>query len=254
MLLVKKNFWKRSRNRERDDRKRSRICILGNSHAASLKLAWDQLTRDHPDRELVFFAARGLDLRFLRVSGNALVTNKPRVAESISFTSGGADKVEVDGFDAFLTYALALRVPEIDRRLSSAVKSQVCRDTWDRSLNLRICRMIRRVSDAPIYVGHNPQPASGDELPSEQMTYAEVHGLLARELDVAGASLIAQPPETLTNGWNTRPELAKDSTRLDVGDKSSNVPHPEDDVSHMNMNFGRVYLEHLFREVPVSEP
>ena len=252
MLLVKKNFWMRSRNREETDRTRSRICIFGNSHAASLKLAWDQLTKDHPDRELVFFAARGLDLRFLRVSGNALVTNKPRVAESISFTSGGADRVEVDGFDAFVTYALALMVPDMDRRLSSAVKTQACRDVLGRSLNLRICHMIRKVSDAPIYVGHNPQRASSDELPSEQMTYAEVHALLAKELDVAGAQLIAQPPETLVNGWNTKPQLARDSTRLDIGDKHSNEPHPEDDVSHMNMDFGRAYLEHLFREVAVS--
>ena len=249
MLHVKKNFWMRSRNRDDNDRKRSRICILGNSHVASLKLAWDQLAKDHPDRELVFFAARGLDLRYLRVSGKALVTNKRRVAESISFTSGGTAKIEVDRFDAFVTYALALKVPDMDRRLSSAVKLQACRDALGRSLNLRICRMIRRVSDAPIYVGHNPQTASRDALLSEQMTYAEVCDLLDRELDVAGAKLIVQPPETLVNGWNTRPELARDSTRLDIGDRRSNEPHPEHDVSHMNGNFGRAYLEHLFREV-----
>jgi hypothetical protein len=140
----------------------------------------------------------------------------------------------------------------MDRRLSSAVKTQACRDVLGHSLNLRICQMIRKVSDAPIYVGHNPQRASSDELPSEQMTYAEVHALLAKELDVAGAQLIAQPPETLVNGWNTKPELARDSTRLDIGDKRSNEPHPEDDVSHMNMDFGRAYLVHLFQEVAVS--
>ena len=252
MLLVKKNSLMRSQIRDEAGRKRSRICILGNSHAACLKLAWDHLTKDHPDRELVFFAARGLDLRFLRVSGNALVTNKPRVAESISFTSGGADKVEVDCFDAFLTYALALRVPDLDSRLSSAVKSQACKDALGRSLNLRICRMIRQVSDAPIYIGHNPQPASRDELPSDQMKYAEVYGLLAKEVDVAKANLVFQPPETLVNSWNTRPELAKGSTRLDIGDDRSNEPHPDNDVTHLNMDFGLIYLEHLFKEVALT--
>jgi hypothetical protein len=242
----------RSQDREDTGRMRSRICILGNSHAACLKLAWDHLTIDHPNRELVFFAARGIDLRYLRVSGNALVTRKHRVAESISFTSGGADKVEVDRFDAFLMYALALRVPDMDYRLSSAVKSQACGDALSRSLNLRICRTIRQVSDAPIYIGHNPQPASRDEFPSEQMNYEEVYGVLAKEIDIVGANLVAQPPETLVNGWNTRPELAKGSTRLDIGDNRSNEPHPEDDVSHMNMEFGRIYLEHLFHKVALS--
>jgi hypothetical protein len=242
----------RSRNREDTNRTRSRICILGNSHAACLKLAWDHLTTAYPNFELVFFAARGLDLRFLRVSGNALVAKKRRVTESISFTSGGAGKVKVDRFDAFLTYALALRVPDLDSRLSSAVKTQTCEDALSRSLNLRICRMIRQVSDAPIYIGHNPQPASGDELPSEQMKYAEVFDLLAKELDIAGTNLVAQPPETLVNGWNTRPELAKGSTRLDIGDNRSNEPHPESDVTHLNIDFGRVYLEHLFHKVAQS--
>jgi hypothetical protein len=112
--------------------------------------------------------------------------------------------------------------------------------------------MIRQVSDAPIYIGHNPQSASGNEISSEQMSYAEVHAFLSRELDIAGTHLIAQPAETLINGWNTRPEFAKGSTRLDIGDNFSNVPHPEEDVSHMNMDFGRIYLERLFQVVALS--
>jgi hypothetical protein len=238
-----------SPNREESGQNLSRICVLGNSHVASLKLAWDELRTDHPDRELVFFAARGLDLRHLRVAGNALVTNRPRVARSIAFTSGGANKVEVDRYDAFLIYALALKVPDLDRRLSSAVKSQACRDSLGRSLNLRLCRMVRQVSDAPIYVGHNPQPASELALHAQQMNYIDVHAVSAGELDVVGARLVAQPDETLINGWNTKPELAKGSTRLDIGDDHSNEPHPEQDVAHMNMEFGRAYLEHLLREV-----
>ena len=149
----------------------------------------------------------------------------------------------------FLTYALALRVPELDERLSSAVKSQACRDSLSRSLNLRMCRMIRRVSDAPIYVGHNPQPASALDMQPGQMNYVDVHAVSSGELDVVDAHLLAQPAETLINGWNTRPELARGSTRLDIGDDHSNELHPEEDVSHMNMEFGRVYLEHLLREV-----
>jgi hypothetical protein len=112
--------------------------------------------------------------------------------------------------------------------------------------------MIRRVSEAPIYVGHNPQPASGDEVTSEQMNYAAVHDLLAKELDVEGTNLIAQPPETLVNGWNTKFEFAKGSTRLDIGDNRSNEPHPDQDVSHMNMDFGRIYLERLIQVVDLS--
>ena len=112
--------------------------------------------------------------------------------------------------------------------------------------------MTRQVSDAPIYICHNPRPTGGEEIPSEQVDYPAIHAFLSRELDVAGTHLIAQPAETLINGWNTKPELAKGSTRLDIGDNFSNEPHPVEDVSHINMGFGGVYLEHLFPEVASS--
>lgn len=222
-----------------------RLCVLGNSHAAALKQAWDALSDSYPGIRLTFFASRGSTLSELKLSGDRLVPASQLLASRLTFTSGGSGYVHLARFDAFLVYGLMVNIPRPDQRLSRAVKRQVLTDVFDKSLGAHICRLIRKRSNAPIYVGHRPQHAAATGPESRDLVqYHEVYALMRDVLQSQGLELLPQPPETLVNGWDTKLELSRGSTALDVGDARLNTLHPDADVSHMNADFGRIYLEH----------
>ncbi len=222
-----------------------RIAVLGNSHVACLKQGWDRIAARHPDLHLSFFASRQEGLKGLRLEGGALVPGDAALARDIAITSGGLERVVLADFDLFLVHALGLAAPAMDLRLSSAVQRQICRDALARSLNMSLCRLIRGASSAPIVIGLNPQraPDESSPVPRHRLPYGEVCAVLARHVELDNVRLVEQPAHTLANGWNTRDELSRGSTRLDVGDRISNAEHPVNETSHMNAEFGRIYME-----------
>jgi hypothetical protein len=231
-----------------------RICVLGNSHVASLKMGWDDIAAQYPSIQMVFFASGRNGLRALRLVGASLVSRDAKVSRDITFTSGGKDRVELDSYDSFLLYALGLRLPRLDSRLTAAVKAQSCSDILASSLSIRILRLVRSGTETPIYLGHRPQEASSCEKSEAPhgMSYAEVHSAMAELVGAHGALLLTQPETTLSNGWNTRVELSAGSIRLDTGDRVSSVLHRAEEREHMNREFGRIYLRAFFELLAVD--
>lgn len=223
-----------------------RICILGNSHAACLKEGWDRMANKYPHLQLTFFAARRDLLKGLHRTGNVLLPDTPGLARNLAFTSNGEEQVDLENYDIFLLQGLGLHLPGLDSRLSQAVLRQTHRDILHRSLSLALCKLIREASEAPIYLGHNPQKA-GQMANPQRLPYRAAWALMQAELPAASAVLLEQPAETLVNDWHTRNELSRGSTRLDVGDRISGAPHDDEDNEHMNADFGCIFLEHFFK-------
>lgn len=227
-----------------------KICILGNSHSASLKNAWDEISIHHPGFELIFFASRAKGLAGLRLENKQLLPQTPSLAANLAFTSDGLDRVDLESYDLFLIYGLDLGMPELDFCYSSAVKKQACLDTLSNSLNIRICEIIRSASDRPIYIGHNPQRATPDLKAAsriEKINYQQTLTMMNDELKIERATIVPQPEETLSHQWFTDMRFSIGSTRLDVGDEISGQLHPELDCMHMNKEFGKVWLDQFFR-------
>jgi hypothetical protein len=203
------------------------------------------MSGNYPDVELTFFASRSDGLRALRLSERSLVSDDQGIARNIQYTSGGKASVEIDHYDIFLVYGLGLGIPRLDRRLSSEVLMTVCRRLLNNSLNYSVGSLVRSVISAPIFLGHNPQPAyvEGSRDNPNALNYDEVHRLLLSVIKVEGVVLVSQPTETFIDDFYTRPELSKGSTRLDLGDLRSNEVHPDYEVGHMNERFGSIYLE-----------
>lgn len=230
----------------------TRICMLGNSHIASLKNAWTKIGSTHPDYELVFFASRQEGLSALRLEGNTLIPSSEETARDIRFTSGGRSTIELDEYDAFVTYGLLLSLPSLDRRLSSAVLRRSIVDGISNTLNIRLCKTIREGSRKPVFIGHNPLRATPDprlELRANMLDYHQLVDVVNSAIEIENASLISQPEQTIVHGWFTRGEYSRGSTRLDVGDNASNAPHPDNDYDHMNEAFGTLWLQSLFRRM-----
>src|SRR5688500_4473853 len=98
----------------------------------------------------------------LVVKGNRVVLTNEALGESISHTSGGKGQVQLSEYDAFLVYGLDFPLSMLESGLSAAVRWQACHDPFARALNFRICAMLRRATELPIYVGHDPQRAGHD--------------------------------------------------------------------------------------------
>lgn len=233
-----------------------KICVLSNSHAASLKQGWDRLAAQYPGVQLTFFASRALGMRGLQLRGRSLVPSEPALAKDLAFTSGGRETVELAGYDVFLGYGLDLKMPVLGRRLSAAVKFHACQDALNRSLNLQLCRMVREGTRAPVFIAPNPQQALRHEnegKPWPYCGYEEVLRPMAANVDALGLKLAPQPLHTLANGWNTKLMYSTGSTRLDVGDPYSNQAHPSDDFDHMNGELGRLYLLEFFDTLAIPK-
>ena len=219
-----------------------RLCILGNSHAACLKDAWDEINADHPEIKTTFFAARGNRLSGLEPDGRALSPAGPdaeALAEYLRFISEGADRVAVEAYDLFLVYGLNLGFPDLARFHSSAVAQALADEHIDRSVNAILTSRLRSLTDKPIYVAHNPMrttpPSYGDPKP-----YVEVLALLQSRYTPFDALFVPQPKDTRKGESRTLERFATGSRRLDVG--RGGAAHAASDNRHMNAEFGKHWL------------
>lgn len=224
-----------------------KICVLGNSHVASLKLGLEKIAAPNK-AELVFFASRASAMGALRLDGKRLVPSNENLARSIAHTSDGRKEIVVDDFDAFLVYGLGFRLPLLGRHLTSAVRRHACRDTATASLNHRLCALLRKATDKPVHVGHDPQEAVDARKAAivERLPYETVFEMTANELRGEDLRLVSQPRETFADDWFTQQKFSSGSIRLDIGDERSNEVHRDEDNKHMNGDYGRIWLESFF--------
>lgn len=228
-----------------------KICVIGNSHLASLKKGWEELASDHPSVTLTFWGAPGHELKTLARSGTSLVSASGQVRRMLAFTSGVGEAIEIPAYDVVLLYGLDLRVPFLPLDLSEQVRQLTCVDCLDASLNFKLAAWVRDISaDVPVYIA--PRPMGSFVGKSLLNTAHEPYGMVIQRLQgiAASASLRVhgQPPDTLVHDWCTQAHFAKDSVDL-AGPRSTDVAkrRPQVDNYHMNGAFGRLWLQHFLQ-------
>lgn len=225
------------------------VCIIGNSHAASLKNGWDEIETRYPGHRLTFFASRGDSLAAMRLEGNKLIPLNKHVKANIALTSGGLSKINLEHYDIFVLYGLGLRAPALDKRLSSGVIAQMFSDLVAGSLGFSLCKQIQEASDRPIFFGHKPQMVF-DNIKRDRsglLNYMSTFDEMERFIRVGNVRLIRQPEETLCDDeWSTKQEYSVDRERIAAADgQPFGDVRPEIDTAHMNARFGQLWLESL---------
>jgi len=233
-----------------------KICIIGNSHIASLKLGWDEIAPLTPAQDITFFAARGKQAAELVVKTDwrrrkTLVPGIKggKLERSIEFTSGGKTEIDFSAYDICMLHGL-LKFPRYDRRISAAVKQAVMQRSVVGSLATPLVAKIRACSDIPIWISHQPVPRlQENEFIPATARYAP-YDMVLDEITAAfgrdDVRFLAQPKETLASEIATQGRYSQGSVRLDVGDKHSNKPHEVEDYVHMNGAYGVLVLNALF--------
>lgn len=239
-----------------------KILIIGNSHATSLKLGWesmiknaDPLTKAH---QITFFAARGkmmLDLEVKsggRLRKSKLIAGNDKLKRSLMFTSNGKSEINVSEYDVCLVHGM-VKFPRYDRRTSSALKNFILKRCSTHSIAAKVSGIIRDVYDIPIYLTHQPIPAwDTKEFQSEIATYAtydEVFEDVKNAFPFGDVEWVKQPKETLENVITTKRVYAQGSIRLQVSQESMFKPHRDEDLIHMNGDYGLLQLNAVFNTI-----
>lgn len=228
-----------------------RICIIGNSHVGALKRAWDSFS--DTAIEIDFFAARGAHLRDLAVKGKVLAPTTRSLKSALKFTSGGRSRIDPKRYDYFLIYGAQAKHLIINRvnYYSKAVILDTLKDHVQPTVSFGIITKLRSITEKKIYVGHHPLIAAKAEI-EKKISHEYIEGItdLNRHVyNTLNCEIIAQPSETIVNGHFTDPVYTKGSKRLSVGNKRDDQPHSDNDRTHMNENFGKIWLENFFERV-----
>lgn len=252
------------------------VCFIGNSHLVSFKLAWDDM--QPPNLSADMFAAAMDYLKDLAFSDGKIVPLTNRVRTSFEMTAGestidvkkyhafcivacGFDPAAaINQFETHAFYGSKIEAPNLVSReafMAAAV------DHLDSVTATRILKLIRRGSDAPVYVF--PQPFRSDAIltmPSrrsvDQIWKRVVEcgdaerlghffaGLYQQYSENHNVIVVAQSDETLFNPILTKRLYNQNAVRLRPGFSQQHRPN---DCTHMNKAFGASqlsdFLEHL---------
>ncbi len=221
-----------------------KICVIANSHAASLKFGWDRIGAEFPGVELAFFAARGRGLSKLIVKDGTLVAQDKALNAQLIFSSGGMADIVPHDHDAFVIYGLGLVLPRLQRGVSRALRRAAAVDCLQTSLAFTLLTRLRSITEKAIWLCPEPlwssYPGSNDD---PMLDYATLIGDLHAGLDDPAARVLGQPLDSVSAALSTDTRFQDGSLRLPtVGTQALSDGHRAGEVKHMNPDFGAFWL------------
>lgn len=252
-----------------------RICIIGNSHLAALKLAVNEGVLTGTGVDAVFFGAPGERFKKLRFTNGLL--SGPRSLERILLQVSGGKYTQIDpsDFDVVVVYGGSIFLHRLVGSLHRTMNvegvhiSEACLgrgiERWfARKHAFRLAKQLTHCAKR-VLLSPRPCPAmsevvrnagGGDEL--EPWAWESLDPTFRRFIweqcekivRSHGVEMLFQPETTLDDNQYTDTKYTKDSTRLlDTGGK-----HDDDDVTHMNAAYGKIILKHMLSELLGSSP
>lgn len=233
-----------------------KLCIIGNSHIACLRNAWREEAEITQEHEVIFFGATGARLTKLKASvEDRCLIAEPPLTEQLQQTSGGLGHIATDDYDAFVIVGLSNSVHDLvsaftGAKYSMQVQAEATRDFWVSRNLFPVVNLLRSVCDKPIYIIHSPLEALPAPLPVPISTYDDmIRTSQTQVFNDFGAKLLQQPNSTLNGGMATKRKFSSGSVRLNLRNDGRARHHPQEDIEHMNADFGGIMLKTLRGEL-----
>ncbi|MCB6176731.1 hypothetical protein LHP98_01135 [Rhodobacter sp. Har01] len=259
-----------------------RLCVIGNSHLAALKLGWDALSRagDPAWAKVtpVFFGAPRDGMRQVRLDDGCIVPARKDIGEQFALMSGGQTRIRLGDYDGFVLVGLNVSIKRILRLyrthlwygladdprktlLHSGVATDFLTERYGSTLLVQTAALLRGAVSAPIVALAEPfwaswvraerdaKPDYGWDKAISAGDAAALAGMFRSTVTAAlapHASFVPQPPQTVEDGILTAAPYNKDASRLISGDGGGT------DAAHMNGAFGAA-LWPLLRQALQSE-
>ncbi|PCI59176.1 MAG: hypothetical protein COB37_12010 [Kordiimonadales bacterium] len=254
-----------------------RYCLVGNSHLAAPKLAWEGVRAEYPAVRAQFYGATRKQLGELEVKNGAfgahLRPTSKKVSRAVKRVSGGSDKLKPGSFDAVILFSLGFNFHQaeaiyrthrtLDFNGSATAEHLVSADCFraalrsllEDSLAVKLVRQIRQISDVTIMLSLQPYPSEAilkDGWKGWTTLKAEGDVGLLQETYISAAADIAeaerfdviyQPVDTLNSEGFTKQDFCENARRLDL---AAGDVHPVKNYTHMNADYGERVLQQLF--------
>ncbi len=237
-----------------------KICIIGNSHVASLKEGWENIKKNYPNLTLTFFAEPNKGLENLIVDKKMLIASTESTKKSIEFTSGGKGYIDPLEYDIFLIYGTYASTYRVRRNIfySYQVEVSAVEDIIFEGLSYEILKKLKKITHKKIYIGNNPLRALNDEISTNNNfeTNNEDYLLGIKLMNKyvyksMGTILLSQPLSTIINGtFITKKIYSTGSAKLNTSNKQiADRKHSGEDTGHMNREYGAIYLKEFFSSI-----
>lgn len=261
----------------------TKICMIGNSHVAAMRLAWDKVAADYPMVDAHIYGSHARNLvtvqadaqKQLRFDGPSpwsfRAGEEPGRVRSIPLD--GCVAVVIVGCDfgpacVFRTYKRYHFAGLKGRR-----KQALTRDYFKRAVAAAVdesaagvlAKAIRTVVDAPVLLVPAPLPAESgfadhDKVKMEPYRAAqeaddgqgllEIYDELCDDLGPRGLYVIRQPEVTKASPLSSLQRYSDNSARLRVGDDAL---HSENDYFHMNEEYGSLVWAEIIGNLRVRQ-
>jgi hypothetical protein len=256
----------------------SRLCMIGNSHLACLKLAADREPGLLPAAAVDYFAGSAFSMESIRLAdGHFLTTDDRRLKRQMNAVSAGKDRIDLRAYDAFVLVGLNFEYRDFfqlfrrhclysdlkwrGRRelVSDAYVTDYLAEMHRARPGVRLARQIRALGSAPVILAPSPFPAEsimGEKAERPRRGLRETGYFTAltdfylrcadAAAEAAGATLAPQGSATIVSPGFTAERF---NTRA-VGLQSPGRSRVENwfaektryDPWHMNVDFGRARL------------
>lgn len=259
-----------------------KICVIGNSHVAALKLGWKRIRSDWTGVAMHFFAAPATEMNALSANSPSLEPTTENLRRYLMLTSG-AGMIDLSAFDMVALHGMAFSnrfvrsvyhryrlIEHADRRgflisrdtFVEAVKGLLCS-----SMCWRIRELIIASSGRMPAIICQPNPGqriveadSRWRIPSEDRK--SLAGIFEQALDGIrsdGTIVLVQPAETVIDQLFSKVAYAADTESFDrafgsLAEAASASGAKMVETAHMNPEFGALILREFLSLVTARSP
>lgn len=253
-----------------------RVCFVGNSHLAAIKLAWKEHAGDFAGIKADFYGATRQQLRGLQVRHGWLRSylhpQDKKLAEKIAVVSGGSIKLTPGVYQAIYLFSLGFDLqvaallyrdftaPCFDGNPDAHLLSDACFKAGLKAALMNtpavtLVRQVQECSDTPIVLSVQPFPSEqvattagrrpwqgllgGKDMPTLLSHYFAVCAEIASELGIE----ILMPPESVeAQPGFTKHSYCEGALRLDL---KTQKDAQQVNYSHMNALYGKAVLDQI---------
>lgn len=247
--------------------------MIGNSHLAAPKLAWEAFAQETGAAEPDFYGSARDTMLATTVENGRLVALSDTVARNF-MASAGRDSIALEEYEGFIVISSTLGLRSLVAILhqharcgearetryvaSDAAISAAFDDMVFQSAGGHVARLLRRATDKPVWLVDRPQPGVGILTAKTAMADAfttlntpesrsALGGLLQRQRDkveAEGIATLRQPADTLQDGWLTLERFSQDARKLHGA-----TAYDAEDHFHMNATYGAALLRSIWPTV-----
>ncbi len=252
------------------------VLLLGDSHLAAIKLAYEATREKYPGISASFLGLRGQHINAMTLHHGKLWIKNPLARRQI-FSNRKAPVMPLDlaGFDQIALFGMGLnifRLLQIYSRYRSdahgfrdekafLVSNECFNAASDGYLRMskavKLGEALASQLQKPVYLSVQPMPsksitqypdyaslAKGVEFGDDNSLAGNLENFV-KSYSFKGITILPQPPDTLESPMFTRHDYCRGSVRLT---NRLDEPHPDDDFSHMNTDYGIRILEDFFAQ------